>query len=291
MERRRLGRTEHRSSVAILGGAAFAQATPEQTEKSFEEALRRGVNHLDVAPSYGDAEANLGPLLPHHRDHLFVACKTHRRNAEGVRAQLVDSLRTLQVDRFDLYQVHGVTDLDDLDSRADAIETVLAARDEGLTRFVGITGHDLGTARAQLAALERWDLDTVMFPLSPRLWSEERYREDVQALLARCRTHDVGVQVIKAVSWRPWGARERPLDTWYEPHVDPATIRRGVDFVLSTPGVHCLATPGDRRLLDDVLAAADKPGFVSASRRQAMVQEAAGEPLIFPLATHAPRQP
>lgn len=290
MERRRLGRTEHRSSVAILGCAAFGVATPEQTAASFEEALRRGVNHVDVAPSYGDAEANLGPLLPHHRDELFVACKTHRRNADGVRAQLVNSLRTLQVDRFDLYQVHGVTDVDDLDSRSDAVETVLAARDEGLTRFVGITGHDLGTARAQLVALQRWDLDTVMFPLSPRLWSQEGYREDVEALLTHCERHDVGVQVIKAVSWRPWGDGERALDTWYEPHVDPATIARGVDFVLSTPGVHCLATPGDRRLLDDVLTAADRTGPVTDDRRRAMVQEAAGEPLIFPLSTHAPRR-
>lgn len=289
MERRRLGRTGHHSSVAILGCAAFSTATPEQTAKSFEEALHRGVNHLDVAPSYGDAEANLGPLLPQHRDHLFIGCKTHRKNPDGVRAQLDNSLRTLQVDHVDLYQLHGVTDIDDLDSRAEALEVILAARDEGLTRFVGITGHDLGTARAQLSALERWDLDTVMFPLSPRLWGDEGYRADVQALLAHCRTHDVGVQVIKSVSWRPWGERPQALDTWYEPHVDPALIKRGVDFALSTPGVHCIATPGDRRLLGDVLDAADKPGFVSTSRRQAMVREAADEPMIFPMAETAPQ--
>lgn len=108
------------------------------------------MNHLDVAPSYGDAEADLGPLLPHHRDHLFVGCKTHRRNPDGVRSQLDQSLSTLQLDHFGLYQLHGVTDVEDLDSRAEAMEVVLAARDEGLTRFVGITGHDLGSARAQL---------------------------------------------------------------------------------------------------------------------------------------------
>lgn len=287
MERRRLGRTGHRSSVAILGCAAFSRATPEQTAESFEQALRAGVNHIDVAPSYGEAEANLGPLLPDHRDELFVACKTHRRNREGVEQLLEQSLRRLRVDHFDLYQLHGVTDVDDLDSRSDAIEVLLAAKAQGMTRFVGITGHDLGTARAQLTALERWDLDTVMFPLSPRLWSEAAYRDDVQALLARCEAHDVGVQVIKAVSWRPWGETTPALDTWYEPRTDPALIGRGVDFVLGTPGVHCFATPGDRRLLADVLAAATQPGAVSASRREAMVDEAAGEPLIFPLAEHA----
>jgi len=273
--------------VAILGGAAFSRATPEQTERSFEEALLKGVNHLDVAPSYGDAEQNLGPLLPHHRDHLFIGCKTHRHSADGVKTQMDESLQTLQIDHFDLYQIHGVTDLDDLDARADAIEVILAAKEEGITGHVGITGHDLGTARAQLTALERWDLDTVMFPLSPRLWSETAYREDVQALLAHCRTNDVGVQVIKAISWRPWGDEEPTLDTWYEPHTADDRIRRGVDFALSTPGVHCIATPGDRSLLADVLAAADEPGFVSTSKREAMVQEAASEPLIFPIAEHA----
>lgn len=287
MERRRLGRTGHHSSVAVLGGAAFGRATPEQTAKSFELALRAGINHVDVAPSYGDAEANLGPLLARHRDHLFVACKTHRRSPDGVRAQLEDSLRTLRVDRLDLYQLHGVTDVDDLDSRAGAVEVLLQARHEGRTRFVGITGHDLGTARAQLAALERWGLDTVMFPLSPRLWAEPSYRADVQALLAHCRIHDVGVQVIKAVSWRPWGDRPRTGDTWYEPRTEAAHVQRGVDFALSTSGVHCLATPGDRDLLEAVLQAAASPGFVSSSRRQAMVQEAADEPLIFPIAEHA----
>ena len=287
MERRRLGRTGHHSSVAVLGGAAFGRATPEQTAKSFELALRAGVNHVDVAPSYGDAEANLGPLLAEHRDHLFVACKTHRRNPDGVRAQLDESMRTLQVDQLDLYQLHGVTDVDDLDSREEAVEVLLQAREDGRTRFLGITGHDLGTARAQLVALERWGLDTVMFPLSPRLWAEPAYRADVQALLAHCRIHDVGVQVIKAVSWRPWGDRPRTATTWYEPRTDPEHIQRGIDFALSTPGVHCIATPGDREVLESVLRAASSPGFVSASRRQAMVQEAAGEPLIFPIAEHA----
>lgn len=284
MERRRLGRTGHHSSVAILGGFMFASTTPEQTARSFELALHEGVNHLDVAPSYGDAEENVGPLVHHHRDHLFVAGKSHGRNADGVRAQLAETLRRLRVDHLDLYQLHGVTDLDDLDSRAAAVEVLFRARDEGLTRFVGITGHDLGTARAQLEALRRWDLDTVMFPLSPRLWGEAGYRADVQALLSHCRIHDVGVQVIKAVAWRPWGDRPATTNTWYEPHRDAALIQRGVDFALSTPGVHCITTPGDRELLEPVLRAASAPGFVSASRRQAMVQAAAAEPLIFPMA-------
>ena len=266
----------------MLGGAAYAHATPEQTAASVEEALFAGVNHLDVAPSYGDAEVNLGPLVEEHRERLFVACKTHRKNPDGVRAQLEESLATLRTDTFDLYQVHGVTDLEDLEARADAFAVVLAARDEGLVHYVGVTGHELGTAAAQLTAVQRYDLDTVMFPLSPRLWSVESYREDVAALLAHCRTHDIGVHAIKSVSWRLWpeGAT-KDLDTWYEPHRDDALIRRGTDFALSTPGVHCIVTPSDRSLLPRVLAAADKPAFVSTSKRKSMIQDAASEPLIF----------
>src|SRR5689334_3643400 len=128
METRRLGRTEHRSSVAILGGAAFAVATPESTRSAFDAALAAGVNHLDIAPRYGAAEELVGPLLPAVRDRLFVGCKTTRRNADGVRAQLENSLSLLGCDQFDLYQMHAVTDLAELDSRADAAAAILRAR-------------------------------------------------------------------------------------------------------------------------------------------------------------------
>src|SRR5918992_5553129 len=139
---RRLGRTEHNSTIAILGGAAFARSTPEQTAVSFTDAISRGVNHLDIAPRYGLAEELVGPLLPSVRDKLFVACKTTRRNPDGVRAQLEESLTKLQTDHFDLYQLHAVTDLDVLDERTEAAEAILKARDEGITRFAGITGHN-----------------------------------------------------------------------------------------------------------------------------------------------------
>lgn len=239
-----------------------------------------GVNHVDVAVGDGDAARNVGPSVAHHRDHIFVAARTDQPDREGALAQLEQAQLALQVEDLDLFQV-DIADLADLDARAAAVDAVLGARDEGLTRFVGLSGHDLGAPRAQLAALKRWELDTVMFPLSPRLWSDATYRDDVQALLGHCRIHDIGVQVLDAVSWRPWGDREPEYETWYEPHTDPALIRRGVDFALSTPGVHCIATPGDRRLLADVIAAADKPSFVSKSRRAEMIKEAAGEPLVF----------
>jgi aryl-alcohol dehydrogenase-like predicted oxidoreductase len=287
MQRRRLGRTDHHSSMAILGGAAFWSATAEQAQEGFALALARGVDHLDIAPQYGVAEQAVGPLVPAVRNRLFVACKTLRKSPDGVRAQLEESLGKLGCDHFDLYQLHAVTDLETLDARARAAETILAARDEGLTRFVGITGHDLGAPAAQLEALRRWDLDTVMFPVYPRVWADPDYRRDAEALLEECARRDVGVMAIKAVARRPWGERRVVNDTWYEPHRDPAAIASGVRFALSTPGVHAFCTPGDLSILPDVLAAAESFEPMSDDDREAAIEAAADDELIFPIEVHA----
>lgn len=289
MQRRRLGRTGHESAVAILGGAAFWDATPEQAEVAFQTALDAGVNHLDIAPQYGSAEDVVGPLVPAVRDRLFVGCKTLRKDASGVRAQLETSLRKLGCDRFDLYQAHAVTDLDVLDARTAAFEAMLRARDEGLTRFVGVTGHDLGAPRAHLEALRRFDLDTVMFPVYPRVWADPRYRADAEALLDECGARDVGVIVIKAVARRPWGGTEPTAATWYEPFADATSVTRGVRFALSTPGVHAFCTPGDRAVLSLALAAANALAPLSEAERNDAVVGSRDDEVIFPLAEKARR--
>ena len=156
------------------------------------------------------------------RDRVFVGCKTQRRDPGGVRAHLEESLGLLQCDVFDLYQMHAVTDLAELDARAGAIEAILAARDEGLCRFVGITGHDLTAPAAHAEALRRYDLDTVMFPVNPRLWADGHYRRDAEALLEEAAGRDVGVMVIKAAAARPWGQRPHTAGTWYEPYTTAA---------------------------------------------------------------------
>lgn len=282
---RRLGRTEHHSSVAILGGAAFARCKPEEAEAGWSTALDAGVNHLDIAPTYGRAQTLLGPLLPAHRRRLFVACKTARHHPGGVLAQLEESLTTLGCEQFDLYQLHGVTDITELDRRNAAIEVILAARDQGLCRFVGITGHNLATPTAQAEALRRWDLDTVMFPVSPRLWSEPNYRRDAEILLERCRERDVGVMAIKAASARPWGHRPRTATTWYEPYTHPEQVASGVGFALSTPGVHAFCTPGDLGVMATSLRAAEDFVDLGVAERQTIMAKVAGEELIFPMAT------
>jgi aryl-alcohol dehydrogenase-like predicted oxidoreductase len=289
MQHRRLGRTGHESSVAILGGAAFWDATPDSAEPAFRHALDAGINHLDIAPQYCNAEDAVGPHVPAVRDQLFVGCKTMRKAPDGVRDQLETSLRKLGCDHFDLYQAHAVTGLDVLEERIDAIETMLRARDEGLTRFVGVTGHDLGAPAAHLEALRRWDLDTVMFPVYPRVWADPQYRADAEALLAECAARDVGVMAIKAVAWRPWGDREPTAGTWYEPLADAASVRRGVRFTLSTPGVTAFCTPGDRKILELALQAANEFTPLTADERADVLAGSLDDEVIFPLAEKARR--
>lgn len=284
MPRRRLGRTGHESSLAILGAAAFGRSTADVVEQSLHEALDAGVNHLDIAPQYGAAERLVGPFLPAVRDRLFVACKTLRSNPDGVRAQLEESLTILGCDRFDLYQLHAVTGLDVLEQRSGAAEAILRARKEGLTRFVGITGHNVGTPVAQMEALRRWDLDTVMFPVSPRMWADPAYRADAEALLALAAERDVGVMAIKAASARP-KAPDSDATTWYEPYRTPEEIERGVRFALSIEGVHAFCTPGDVRLLPMAFAAAAAFTPMSAEEMAAAMDAVRDEAMIFPLPT------
>lgn len=283
MQTRRLGRTGHESTIAILGGAAFARSDPEVTASAFAAAMAAGVNHLDIAPQYGLAEVLVGPNIPAVRDRLFVACKTLRKNVDGVRAQAQESLEKLHVDRFDLYQAHAVTSLEVLDERMDALAEIVRMRDEGLTRFAGITGHDLTVPATFVEALRRFDLDTVMFPVNARLWADDDYRRDAERLLALCAERDVGVMAIKAGAARPWGDRKWAT-TWYEPRTD---IEVGVRFTLSVPGVHAFATPGDVAVTAQAIDAASRFTPMTAEEQVAAIDAVRDEPHIFPIAVHA----
>lgn len=284
---RRLGRTEHQSSHAILGGAMFWNADAESTALAFQLALDAGVNHVDIAPAYGHAEIVAGPHIAAHRHRLFIGEKTGRKSPDGVRADLERSLDRLGCTAFDLYQVHGVVSLDDLETRVSAFETILRARDEGLTRFVGITGHDLGTAAAQLEAVKRYDLDSVMVPVYPRALADPQYATDLAALFDECARRDVAVMAIKAGAWQPWGDRVKTATPWYEPFADADLLQRAVNFTLSTPGVHAFCTPGDLTILPAVLDAAAHYQPMSPADRDALLTEAASWPIIFPLADNA----
>jgi aryl-alcohol dehydrogenase-like predicted oxidoreductase len=283
VETRRLGRTGHESSVAILGGVVFHFLDEAGAGELLARAMAAGVNHLDIAPGYFSAEETVGPHIPAVRDRLFISEKTGRTSYDGVRHHLDRTLTRLGVDTVDVYQLHGVTDLDDLDRRADAARAILDARDEGLCRWVGITGHNVTTPVAQREALRRYDLDTVMFPIYPRLWADTDYRRDAEALLAEAAGRDVGVMAIKAAAARPWGDNaDRDATTWYEPQRDTAGVRRGVRFALSTPGVTGFCTPGDARVFDLALQAAAEFVPLDDDERRELLADTSDE-LIFPI--------
>ncbi len=286
METRRLGRTGHHSSLAILGGAAFAMDSPDEAGALLDEALEAGVNHLDIAPGYGSAERAVGPHMRAIRQRLFLACKTAETERDWALRRLDRSLERLQVDELDLYQAHGVTSLEVLDQRDEAFQVILEARDRGLTKFVGVTGHDLGAPAAHLEAIRRYDLDTVMFPVYPAVLADDDYRADVDALLAECAERDVGVMAIKAVAWRAWGDRTPDALSWYEPHRSDEAIERGVRFALSTPGIHAFCTPSDPATARRAISSASRyEPLTSAEHADAIVD--ADRETIFPLVEKA----
>ena len=179
--------------------------------------------------------------------------------------------------------MHAVTDLEELDARAAAAEVLLQARDEGLCRFVGITGHNLTAPEAHLEALRRYDLDTVMFPVNPRLWADADYRRSAEALLEEAGSRNLGVMAIKAGAARPWGDRDHTSSTWYEPYITDNELERNIGFVLSVPGVHALCTPGDLDLLPQVLHAAGSARPLDETQMQAAITATEAEPRIFPM--------
>ncbi|NIZ89916.1 aldo/keto reductase [Kineococcus rubinsiae] len=259
MERRRLGRLGHESSVLIYGAAALGGVDQDTADVSVQEALDGGINHFDVAASYGDAELRLGPWMPRIRDDIFLATKTGDRDREGAWASINRSLERLQTDHVDLIQLHGVGDLGELDKvtgPGGALEAALQAQEQGLVRAVGITGHGTSAAQTHLEGLRRFPFASVLTPLNPVLWREDTFRDAYTALVAEVQRQDAALMTIKTVSRRNWtnGTTEGHYTTWYEPYDDAERIRAAVSWVLSHPEVTGLATAGDVRLLGMILA-------------------------------------
>jgi aryl-alcohol dehydrogenase-like predicted oxidoreductase len=260
MDKRRLGRTGHMSSVVTFGAAGIGRVQQDVADRAIALALAHGVNHIDVAPRYGDAELRLKPWIPKIRKDVFLGCKTIERTREAAKAELHRSLERLGTDRLDLYQLHSVGKLGDLDActaKGGALEALVEAREEGLARWLGITGHTHDAPRTHLEALRRFDFDTVMFPLNFVLWAIPEYRQSAETLLAACANRDVGVHIIKTVAKDPWGGRAKTHTTWYEPFTEEAIIDRAVAFVLSRP-MTTLCSVGDVAVLPKVLAAAER---------------------------------
>jgi aryl-alcohol dehydrogenase-like predicted oxidoreductase len=283
MEKRRLGRTGHLSTVAIFGGAAFWDVTQAQADIAMEQVIASGVNHIDVAPSYGDAELHLAPWMEKERARFFLGCKTLERTRDGATAELHRSLERLRVNSFDLYQIHAITKQEELDSatgKGGALDAIRDARDAGLVRHIGITGHGLEAPWLFLEALHRFDFDSVLYPINPRLYADLNYRRESQELLGECRARDVGTMIIKAVGRGPWGERAKTYTTWYEPFADAADIQQAVNFALSQD-VTALCTAGDTSILPLFLKGCEQFTPMSPDQQEALVTTEAGLEPIF----------
>jgi aryl-alcohol dehydrogenase-like predicted oxidoreductase len=221
--------------------------------------IEAGVNHIDVAPSYGTAEERLQPWLKTMADDFFLGCKTTERSKAGAAAELRRSLERLGVDRFDLYQLHAVDSVGELDKATGpggALEAILEAREEGLLDFIGITGHGLQVADVFLEALERFDFDSVLLPVNFTMYANEAYRSSTETLLARCRERDVAVMAIKAVARALWHDRLKTHSSWYQPFDRLEEVEPAVHFSLSQP-VSGLCTVSDVKVLPLFLRACE----------------------------------
>jgi len=260
IERRMFGRTGHESSRTIFGAAALGAMTQEQADAVLPVLLEFGVNHLDTAASYGDAELRLAPWLAAHPGRFFLATKTGERTGPGARAELERSLQRLGVDHVDMIQLHNLVEEEEWQTAhgpGGALEALLTAREEGLVRFIGVTGHGLRIAAMHRRSLRRFDYDAVLLPYNYSLSRLDEYRHELEALAETCAARGVALQTIKSLARSRWADESGPRHSWYRPLEDADAIGRAVRFVLGRPDTF-LNTSSDARRLRPTLVAAEQ---------------------------------
>jgi aryl-alcohol dehydrogenase-like predicted oxidoreductase len=254
------GRTGHASTRVIFGAAALGSVSQAEADRTLDLILQYGINHIDTAASYGESELRIGPWMAAYRSDFFLATKTGERTYTAARAQIRRSLERLRVSQVDLIQLHNLADPGEWDVAMGpdgALRAALEARDEGLVRFIGVTGHGTIIPRMHLRSLERFDFASVLLPYNYPMVQNPGYAADFEELSQVCVHRDVAMQTIKSITRAPWGERERTAVTWYEPLEAQADIDLAVSWVLGRPGVF-LNTVGDIRILPRVLNAANR---------------------------------
>jgi aryl-alcohol dehydrogenase-like predicted oxidoreductase len=279
MQTRPLGETGHDSTVMTFGAIALNWLEQEGADQMVELVLDRGVNHFDVAPTYGDAELKLGPKLRQHRDEIFLGCKTQERGYEGARRKLDRSLTRLGIETIDLYQIHGLeyeSELDEITADGGALEAIREAKRDGLVDHVGLTSH--GDPDLILDAIDRIDdLETVMFPLNPVVAGKDDAEHDYEAVLDRAAEAGIGTLGIKAFAKGPWPATDdlpeadRPYANWYEPVDTPNEIRERFDFA-AAQGLSTVVSPGDPKLVAMVLDAATRYDGMDEAAQRSLIE-------------------
>jgi len=254
------GRTGHQSTRTLFGAFAVGFIGQREADRILDLLLEYGVNHIDTAHSYGDAELRIGPWMKRHRDDFFLATKTEQRTYAGAWDELQQSLERMQTDHIDLWQMHILVDPAEWETAmgpGGALEAFVEARKQGLVRYLGVTGHGVTVAQMHLRSLERFDFDSVLLPYNYAMMQNPEYAADFAALTAVCKQRQVAVQTIKALARGAWGSKPQTRNTWYEPFETDAEIETAVHWVLNRPGIF-LNTAGDPDLLPRVLAAASR---------------------------------
>ena len=258
--RSQFGRTGHESTRTIFGAAALGRATDDEAAPVLELLLQHGINHIDTAAMYGRSERRVGTWMDGHRKDFFLATKTNERTYEKARAQFHHSLERMRVDSVDLLQLHNLVEPDEWEvamGPGGALEAAVEARDQGLTRFIGVTGHGVTVAHMHQRSLERFPFDSVLLPYNFSMMQNQRYASEFLELAALCRERGVAIQTIKGLTLAPWNDKEHTHSTWYEPFTDQADIDRAVHYVLGQPDFF-LNTAGDIELLPRILDAASR---------------------------------
>jgi aryl-alcohol dehydrogenase-like predicted oxidoreductase len=274
------GNTGHESTRTIFGGASLGNVTQDEADATLELLLRYGVNHIDVAASYGDAELRIAPWLKQHRSRFFLATKTGGRTYDDAKREIHLSLERMGVEQIDLIQLHSLADPIEWDnalSPRGALDACIEAREQGLVRFIGVTGHGTQIAATHLRSLERFNFDAVLLPYSYILMQDAHYAAAFERVVTVCKERNVAVQTIKSIARRPWWGREHTRTTWYEPFEEQPDIDAAVHWVLSRPGIF-LNTVGDLQLLPKVLDAASR--FTVQPSEETMREQIAGKEMV-----------
>ena len=282
LDTRPLGRTGQHSTLAIMGAAALWRVTEAQVPGIMQPHVDHGVNHIDIAPSYGVAEKVIQPWLRTRHQDYFISTKTTKRAAPLAMAEIIRSRQRLG--HIDLIQLHAVTRMDQLDKVTrwgGALGALQLARKRGWVRWIGITGHGHEMPAVLLEALNRFDFDTVIFPINFILWARPEYRETAEKLLALCQERNVGVMAIKAIAKEPWGEDQRAYSAWYRPFDDPAMLQQCVDFALSQPGVTGLPTSSAHELAARFLPAIANFKPMPVEQQEALIAQAGEYTSIF----------
>jgi aryl-alcohol dehydrogenase-like predicted oxidoreductase len=278
------GRTGHQSTRMIFGSAALARLSQSEADPTLDVLLEHGINHLDCAASYGDAELRLAPWLRQHPGRFFIATKTRERGAVEAREELHRSLDRLGVDHVDLWQLHNLVDPIEWDkalSPGGAVDAAVEAREQGLVKAIGVTGHGTQIAATHRRSLSRFDFGSVLLPYNYLTYANPYYASNFDALVQECQSRGAAVQTIKSLAYRPWMGRERTASTWYEPLADQPSIDLAVHWALSRRGIFVITT-GDVGLLPKILDAAERfrGEAPSGEAMQQLVHEHHMEPLF-----------